>query len=50
MTFFFYIIGFFMAYFLGCAKGEIHERNREERAERKVANRTFNIEDFRKSR
>jgi hypothetical protein len=50
VTFTIYIIGFFLAFFLGHAKGEIHERNREERAERKVANRTFNIEDFRKSR
>jgi hypothetical protein len=44
VTFFFFIVGYFMAFSLGHAKGEIHERNREERAERKVMNRTGVIE------
>ena len=35
-----------LAFFLGSARGEIHERNRIERAEKKVANRTFNIRDI----
>lgn len=38
--FFFFIVGYFLAFGLGHAKGEIHERNREERAERKALNRT----------
>ena len=47
MTFLFFITGYFLAYFLGHAKGEIHERNREERAIKKVENRTVNIKDYR---
>ncbi len=47
MTLFFFLIGYFLAFFLGSARGEINERNRIERAEKKALNRTVNIEDFR---
>jgi hypothetical protein len=47
VTFFFFMVGYFMAFGLGHAKGEIHERDREERAIKKVANRTLNIRDIR---
>ena len=50
LTFFFFIVGYFLAFGLGHAKGEIHERNREERADRKVANRTLNVRDIRERR
>lgn len=50
MTWIFFFIGYGLAFFLGSARGEIHERNRIERAEKKVANRTFNIRDISEGR
>jgi hypothetical protein len=48
VTFLLFVIGYFMAYFLGDAHGEIHERNRIERAEKKALNRTVDIRDHRR--
>lgn len=50
LTFFFFIVGYFMAFGLGHAKGEIHEREKMDRAERKVLNRTgvIKLEDHRR--
>ena len=43
----FYFIGYFLAFGLGHAKGEIHERDREERAERKATDNIRYIKERR---
>ena len=49
-TFFWFAVAYSTAFGLGHAKGEIHEHERQERAERKVANRTFNVRDISEGR
>lgn len=43
-TFFWFAVAYLTAFGLGHARGEIQERNRIERAERKVLNRTGIVE------
>ena len=50
MTFFWFVIAYITAYGLGRAHGSAIERNRMDRAERKVENRTLNIRDIRDGR
>ena len=46
-TFFWFAVAYATAYKLGVAKGEVHERNREERAERKATDNIRYIKERR---